>query len=172
VIGFTRGTTPLRWLYPGSDPPHCDKQIAANNAPACRRVAGDVSINRSVRSMIYPSIFRVLYVKPTKMYLAISVTIVSILPFTTISVSETHASEPFEEFPFVITCEYKGLHQAFYLSRLDSDGVATYINPSRRAGTISVYGTAKASGETIGGSCLGKTLEQLRASGQAYDLRR
>jgi hypothetical protein len=116
--------------------------------------------------MIHPSIFRVLYAT------SVSITLVSILPFVAISVSETHASEPFEEFPFVITCEYKGLHQAFYFTRLDANGVATYINPSKLAGTISVGGTAKALGEPVGGSCLGKTLEQLRASGQARDLRR
>ncbi|NNH56526.1 hypothetical protein HLI01_06830 [Rhizobium laguerreae] len=101
----------------------------------------------------------------------LSIAIACILPLAGISVSGAQAAEPFEKFPMVITCEYKGLHQAFYFTRLDSDGVATYINPSKLAGTISVGGTAKALGEPIGGSCLGKTLKELRASGQARDLK-
>jgi hypothetical protein len=109
--------------------------------------------------MIYPSI-RVL-----------SVAIAYILPSVGISVSQVQAAEPFDQFPMVITCEYKGLHQAFYFTRLGEDGVATYVNPSKIAGTISVGGTAKALGEPIGGTCLGKTLEELRASGQARDLK-
>ncbi|MBY5790266.1 hypothetical protein GFL91_31435 [Rhizobium leguminosarum bv. viciae] len=109
--------------------------------------------------MIYPSI-RVL-----------SVAIACILPLAGISVSQAQAAEPFEQFPMVITCEYKGLHQAFYFTRLDADGMATYINPSKLAGTISIGGTAKALGEPIGGSCLDKTLKELKASGQARDLK-
>ncbi|WP_341486769.1 hypothetical protein [Pararhizobium sp. A13] len=120
--------------------------------------------------MVYLSILRITSNISAKMYLAISVTIVFLLQFS--AISETYASEPLEDFPFLISCEYKGMHHAFYFSKLDSDGVATYINPSRLAGTISVGGTAKTLGEPIGGSCLGKTLEQLRASGQAHDLRR
>jgi len=122
--------------------------------------------------MVYLSILRITSNISATMYLVMSVTIVFLLPFSAISVSETYASEPLEDFPFLISCEYKGMHHAFYFSKLDSDGVATYINPSRLAGTISVGGTAKTLGEPIGGSCLGKTLEQLRASGQAHDLRR
>ncbi|EJC66857.1 hypothetical protein OLZ32_00820 [Rhizobium sp. 1AS11] len=102
---------------------------------------------------------------------ALSVAIGCILLLASISVSQAHAAEPFEQFPIVITCEYKGLHQAFYFTRLDADGMATYINPSKLAGTISIGGTAKALGEPIGGSCLGKTLKELRASGQARDLK-
>jgi hypothetical protein len=85
--------------------------------------------------------------------------------------SGAHAAEPLDKFPFVITCEYKGMHHAYYLSRLDAGGVATYITPDRLAGTISVDGTAKASGESKVGTCLGKTLEELRSSGQARDLK-
>ncbi len=122
--------------------------------------------------MVYLSVLRLTYNVSTKLYFSIYVTIVFLLQFTNISVSETYASEPFEDFPFLISCEYKGIHHAFYFSKLNPDGVATYINPSRLAGTISVGGTAKTLGEPIGGSCLGKTLEQLRTSGQARDLRR
>ncbi|NKL67276.1 hypothetical protein U8P80_14390 [Rhizobium beringeri] len=110
--------------------------------------------------MIYPSI-RVL-----------SVAIACIPPLAGTCGSQARAAEPFDQFPIAITCEYKNLHQVFYLTRLDADGVATYINPSKLAGTISVRGTAKALGEPVGGSCLGKTLEQLRASGQVLDLKR
>ncbi|KQV32656.1 hypothetical protein ASC97_03570 [Rhizobium sp. Root1203] len=85
--------------------------------------------------------------------------------------SAAHAAEPLDNFPFVITCEYKGMHHAYYLSRLDAGGVATYITPDRLAGTISVDGTAKASGESKVGTCLGKTLKELRSSGQARDLK-
>ena len=89
-----------------------------------------------------------------------------------ISYSETLAGELLEDFPFVVTCEYKGLHHAYYLSRLGPDGVATYITPDRLAGTISIDGEAKARGEGQVGSCLGKTLKELRASGQAFDIKR
>jgi hypothetical protein len=123
-------------------------------------------------SMICPSSLRSLYAKSTTAYLSLSFVIVSILPVVAMSASETHASEPLEKFPLVITCEYKSLHQVFYLARVSSDGVAVYSNPSKLAGTISVGGTAEAVGEPVGGSCLGKTLEQLRASGQAHDLGR
>jgi len=110
--------------------------------------------------MIYPSI-RVL-----------SVAIAHILPLVGISVSDARAAEPFDQFPIAVSCEYKGLYQVFYLTRLEEDGVATYVNPSKVGGTISLGGTAKALGEPIGGSCLGKTLEQLRTAGQALDLKR
>ncbi|MBY5444873.1 hypothetical protein HFO93_15560 [Rhizobium leguminosarum] len=110
--------------------------------------------------MIHPSI-RVL-----------SIAIALILPLAGISVSGAQAAGPFDQFPIAVACEYKGLYQIFYLTRLEADGVATYVNPSKLAGTISVGGTAKALGEPIGGSCLGKTLEQLRASGQILDLKR
>ena len=120
---------------------------------------------------------RVLCVKSTTMNLGASLAIALILPIAGLcfpgwALPGAHAAEPLEQFPVVITCEYKGLHQAFYFARSDSKGVATYVNPSRLAGTITVGGTAKALGEPVGGSCLGKTLEELRASGQARDLGR
>lgn len=128
--------------------------------------------NRSLGSMVYLSALRIRYDISTKICFLICVTIAFLLPFIILPVSETYANEPLEDFPFLISCEYKGTHHAFYFSKLGSDGVATYINPSRLAGTITVGGTAKTLGEPIGGTCLGKTLKQLRASGQASDLRR
>ncbi|MBW9065837.1 hypothetical protein JNB71_21250 [Rhizobium herbae] len=122
--------------------------------------------------MVYLSALRITHYISTRIFFFICVAIAFLLTFIILPVSETYANEPLEDFPFLIICEYKGTHHAFYFSKLDSDGVATYINPSRLAGTITVAGTAKTLGEPIGGTCLGKTLEQLRASGQASDLRR
>nr|WP_307237605.1 hypothetical protein [Pararhizobium capsulatum] len=78
---------------------------------------------------------------------------------------------PFGAFPIVITCENKGTQLAFYFSKLAKDGTATYLATDRLAGTITLGGHAQAVGGSEGGSCLGKTLEQLRASGQAHDLK-
>ncbi|MDL2398856.1 hypothetical protein [Rhizobium mayense] len=90
-----------------------------------------------------------------------------------LSVSAAYAQHsPFDDFPIVITCEQKGTQHAYYLSRVTQDGTATYVASERIAGTISLGGHAKAVGGPAAGSCVGKTLEELRASGQAHDLRR
>ncbi|CCM76439.1 hypothetical protein [Rhizobium mesoamericanum] len=81
------------------------------------------------------------------------------------------AQDPFASFPVVITCEYKGTYHAFYLSRVSKDGTATFVASDRIAGTITLNGQAKAVGGSDGGTCLGKTLKELRASGQAHDLK-
>ncbi|WP_246762924.1 MULTISPECIES: hypothetical protein [unclassified Rhizobium] len=89
----------------------------------------------------------------------------------TVSVSTVHAADdPFGKFPIVIQCKYKTTVHAFYLSRVTEDGLATYVASDSIAGTISLDGHAKAVGGKGGGSCVGKTLEELRASGQAHDL--
>jgi hypothetical protein len=77
----------------------------------------------------------------------------------------------FDDFPFVISCENKGTYHAYYLSRVTKDGTATYVASDKIAGTISLDGHAKAVGGPGGGNCAGKTLEQLRAAGQAHDLK-
>jgi hypothetical protein len=77
------------------------------------------------------------------------------------------AGDQLRDFPFMIGCEVKDTFHAFYLSRISPDGLATYVASDRIAGTISLDGHAKAVGGPNGGNCLGKTLEQLRASGQA-----
>ncbi|WP_414650709.1 hypothetical protein [Ensifer sp.] len=77
----------------------------------------------------------------------------------------------FDQFPFAVACEYKGTQHAFYLAKVASDGTATYIASDNFAGTITLHGEAKAVGSDAGGSCLGKTLAELRASGQARDIK-
>ncbi len=82
------------------------------------------------------------------------------------------AKSAFDNFPLVITCENKGTEHAYYLSRVTEDGIATFVASDRIAGTITVGGPAKAVGGTQdGGSCVGKTLQELRAAGQAHDLK-
>ncbi|MGE6784734.1 hypothetical protein ACQKGL_19665 [Ensifer adhaerens] len=77
----------------------------------------------------------------------------------------------FDQFPFAVACEYKGTQHAFYLAKVAADGTATYIASDNFAGTITLHGEAKAVGSDAGGSCLGKTLAELRTSGQARDLK-
>jgi hypothetical protein len=92
------------------------------------------------------------------------------LPFY--QIAELRAEEdPFMRFPVVIHCKSKDTYHAFYVSRIAQDGTATYVASDRIAGTITLNGEAKAVGGEGGGSCVGRTLKELRASGQAYDLR-
>lgn len=91
---------------------------------------------------------------------------------TALPISAVQAQQdPFDQFPLLIQCKYKETYHAFYLSRISEQGVATYVASDRIAGTISIDGTAKAIGLKGGGSCVGKTLAELRASHQAYDLK-
>ncbi|MGV4793681.1 hypothetical protein [Rhizobium sp. F40D2] len=84
----------------------------------------------------------------------------------------THAEDdPFSQLPLVIHCKYNETYHAFYISRVSRDGVATYVASDRIAGTIRLDGQARAIGGAGGGSCVGKTLVELRASHQAYDLK-
>ena len=80
------------------------------------------------------------------------------------------ADDALDRFPIVIQCKYKDTYHAFFLSRVVGNGLATYVASDRIAGTIALDGHAKAVGGQGGGSCVGKTLEELRASGQARDL--
>jgi len=75
----------------------------------------------------------------------------------------------FGDFPVVIYCEYSGIASAYYFSQL-SNGVAIYLTPDRQAGAITVDGTAHRIGGDRSGSCQDKTLDDLRASKQAFDL--
>jgi hypothetical protein len=100
-----------------------------------------------------------------------AITLATLAALQTVGVGPVHASDdPFEKFPIVIQCKYKDTFHAFYLSRVADTGLATYVASDRIAGTISLDGHAKAVGGQGGGSCVGKTLEELRASGQAHDL--
>jgi hypothetical protein len=84
---------------------------------------------------------------------------------------QAHADEAsFNDFPILIRCETGGVHRAYYLSKIGSDGVAVYVSPGNLAGTITIRGKAEPVGMDGSGSCAGKTLEQLRSTGQAYDL--
>ena len=76
----------------------------------------------------------------------------------------------FKDFPYVVYCEYEGVVRAFYFSRLDGDGIAVYLTPDRQAGTISVDGVPRRIGGDQSGTCSDKTLDELRSSGQAFDL--
>jgi len=75
----------------------------------------------------------------------------------------------FADFPVVIYCEYSGTTSAYYFSRL-TRGNAIYLTPDRKAGMITIDGSAQRIGGHRAGSCLGKTLKDLRAAGQAFDL--
>ncbi|MCB5204094.1 hypothetical protein LH464_16625 [Neorhizobium sp. T786] len=77
---------------------------------------------------------------------------------------------PFSQFPIVIACKFKDTYHAYYFSRIGPDGVATYVASDRIAGTISIKGRAAAIGSDGGGNCEGRTLQELRESGQAHDL--
>src|SRR4029079_6392933 len=87
--------------------------------------------------------------------------------------SRAHAAEGlFLDFPFLVHCELSGVDRASYLSRIDADGVAVYLTPDNQAGTITIKGKAEPVGGDWAGTCSGKTLEQLRSTGQAYYLQR
>jgi len=81
------------------------------------------------------------------------------------------AEVSFVDFPFLIHCQLNGVDRAYFLSRLET-GVAVYISPDNKAGTITIEGTAKPIGGDWSGSCSGKTLEELKAAGQAFYLQR
>ncbi|SEI14424.1 hypothetical protein SAMN05216228_102719 [Rhizobium tibeticum] len=104
-------------------------------------------------------------------FLKIPVAMLATCGASLLSSPPAYAQDPFDDFPLVISCENKGTYHAFYLSRVTKDGTATYSASDRIAGTITLDGKAKAVGGSDGGSCVGKTLKELRASGQAHDLK-
>jgi hypothetical protein len=82
------------------------------------------------------------------------------------------AQQPtFADFPVVVYCEYQGITSAYYFSQL-ADGLAVYLTPDRQVGVITIDSTALRIGGDRPGTCLDKTLDELRASGQAFDLPR
>lgn len=104
---------------------------------------------------------------------AITTCIAGLLSLLTLLLAIVQAQDdPFEQFPLVIQCKYNETYHTFYLSRISQDGTATYQASERIAGTITLDGKAKAIGGEGGGTCVGKTLTELRASHQAYDLKR
>ena len=86
--------------------------------------------------------------------------------------AQENVADPFEVFPLAFQCELKKVQHIFYLSRVDANGVATYISPGRVAGTITVDGTAQRVGGDQAGSCKNKTLKELRDSKQTIDTQR
>jgi hypothetical protein len=104
----------------------------------------------------------------------IAFAVLTLLQLAAIPISEARAGEvSFADFPFLIMCEAGGIQQVFYLSRIGQDGVAVYLGAAGQAGTITLDGTPKrVGGGDIPTNCAGKTLEELRAAGQAYYLLR
>jgi len=83
------------------------------------------------------------------------------------------AQEPtFAAFPYLIYCEFEGIEHAYYFSQLDPEGRATFLTPDRQAGVITIGGVAERVGGDRPGTCSDKTLDELRAAGQAFDLPR
>lgn len=99
--------------------------------------------------------------------------VAAILVLDLVSAGAVARAQPasFTDFPLVIYCEYAGSTSAYYFSRL-ADGSAIYLTPDRRAGMITIDGTAQRVGGERSGSCSDKTLKDLRESGQAFDLPR
>lgn len=75
----------------------------------------------------------------------------------------------FADFPYVIYCEYRGITNAYYFSQL-VDGQAIYLTPDRQAAMITIDGVAQRIGGDRPGSCLDRTLDELRSARQAFDL--
>ncbi len=76
------------------------------------------------------------------------------------------------DFPLFVNCAVGDSQRVFYLSTLKSDGVAVYISPDQQAGFITAAGVSKPISGDASGDCGGKTLGDLRNSGQAFDLQR
>jgi hypothetical protein len=87
--------------------------------------------------------------------------------FTPQAMAETPT---FRDFPYLIFCEYKGITSAYYFSQLYSDGRAIYMTHESQIGVITLNGVAERVDGERPGSCQGKTLDELRAGGQAFDL--
>jgi hypothetical protein len=84
---------------------------------------------------------------------------------------KAHGAEAaFGDFPFMVHCENAGTDRAYYLAKIEPNGMAIYISPDNLAGAITLNGPAEPIGGDFVGSCAGKTLEQLRSAGQAFDL--
>jgi hypothetical protein len=82
-------------------------------------------------------------------------------------------AQDIKEFPLAIICEFSGISHVFYLSKLEGDGVATYIRPDGVVGRVSLTGPATVVGGEGGrGTCGGRTIQELRSAGQTFDLGR
>jgi hypothetical protein len=74
------------------------------------------------------------------------------------------------DFPLVVFCEFNGIGNVYYLSEVSRDKVAIYLTPDKQAGTITIDGTAQTVGGDRSGNCKDRTIEDLRAAGQAFDV--
>ena len=73
--------------------------------------------------------------------------------------------------PLVIVCELKGIQHFLYLDRIAADGTATYMTPSGQVALVGADGVVSRGGQAVEGTCLGMTLEELRAAGQAFSFK-
>ena len=104
--------------------------------------------------------------KPSTIAVAAALGLGVVLNITqTLAVDVSH-----RDFPFLIYCQYQGTDHAYYFSQLGEDGRAIYLTPDRQAGIITIDGVAERVGGERPGSCMDKTLSELRSSGQAFDL--
>ncbi len=71
----------------------------------------------------------------------------------------------------VIVCEIKGERPFAYLDRIAADGTATYMTPSGQVVLAGADGVVSRGGQAVEGPCVGKTLEELRAAGQAFSFK-
>ena len=69
-------------------------------------------------------------------------------------------------FPHLIICEIKGARHFAWLDTIEADGSAVYITPSGSFVELSKDGVMVRPG-AVKGNCVGKTVEELIASGQA-----
>jgi hypothetical protein len=102
--------------------------------------------------------------------MAIKITFVSVIVLLAAVFSFQVRAASLTDFPFMVHCEHSGVERAFYLAKVDPNGVAVYISPDRQAGTVTIDGPAAQVGGDGSGSCVGKTIKQLREAGQAFDL--
>ncbi|MTH77023.1 hypothetical protein [Paracoccus aestuariivivens] len=101
--------------------------------------------------------------------------LISALTCTTgylLSAQQVQAGPTFLDFPVVIFCEYEQITSAYYFSQLEADGKAIYMTPDRQVGVIRLSGVAEHLDGDRAGTCRDKTLEELRAAGQAFDIKR
>ncbi len=73
--------------------------------------------------------------------------------------------------PLVIACERDGAWHFAYLDRIAADGTATYKTPSGQVVMAGADGVVSRGGQAVEGACAGKTLEELRAAGQAFSFK-
>ena len=98
--------------------------------------------------------------------------LVAAIVAATFSFQARAANEPtLADFPFMVHCKHSGTDRAFYLAIVTPAGVAVYISPDRKAGTVTIRGPAVPVGGDGAGSCAGKTIQQLKEAGQAFNLR-